>query len=153
MREFLGFLGIILVSGCSTGSVIQAGPDTYSVTSTGAGFSTDSVRSNVYEAANEHCTKKGSVMVETSIHVQSGALARHPPNADLKFRCLKSGDPEISRRASGVQGVMIGVLPASDKSINNGDKYLKLQQLKELLDSGILTQKEFDAQKTKILEE
>jgi hypothetical protein len=153
VRKFLGFLGVILVSGCSTGSVIQAGPDTYSVTSTGAGFSTDGVRSKVYDAANEYCAKKNLVMIEASLDIQSGSLGRHPPNADLKFRCLKSGDPEISRRASGVQGVMIGALPVSDKPANTENKYVKLKQLKELLDSGILTQKEFDAQKIKILAE
>ena len=38
------------------------------------------------------------------------------------------------------------------QQINQDDKYDKLKKLKELLDAGILTQEEFDAEKKKILE-
>jgi hypothetical protein len=141
----------VFVTACSTGNVIQVGPDTFSVTSTGAGFSTDGVRKNVYSSANSYCAQKALVMVESSIKVQAGRYGSHPPNADLVFRCLKDGDPEIARRTAGIQGVMIGTLETKEDSEDLGDSYAELKQLKELLDSGALTQEEFDMEKAKIL--
>ena len=39
----------------------------------------------------------------------------------------------------------------SQEEISISDNYAKLKELKELLDNGILTQEEFDAEKKKIL--
>lgn len=139
--------GVVLV-GCGAGQIMQTGNDTYSVTSSGAGFSTDGVKADVYREANEFCAQKTRVMVEVSLKTQDGALGRNPPSADLKFRCLVQGDPEINQRASGVQAV---VIPVTAKSGTVPDRYSQLKQLKELLDTGVLTQREFDDQKAKIL--
>lgn len=139
----------VFLAACSTGAVISTGSDTYSVTSSGAGFSTDGVKVAVYKTANEYCTKQGREMVEVSLKTQDGALGRNPPSADLKFRCLVQGNPEIQRRVSGVQAVAI------TSSVEGGgasvDKYAQIKQLKELLDSGAITQNEFDKQKSKLL--
>lgn len=135
MKSVIGVLGVLLIAGCSTGSIIQAGGDTYSVTSTGAGFSTDSVRSNVYASANEFCAKQGLDMSETYLNTQPDALGRNPPNADLKFRCIKKGSTALHEIAK----------PA--------DTLTQLQSLKGLLDSGALTQNEFNTQKAKLLAE
>jgi hypothetical protein len=89
-------IAIIALSSCVT-QVIPAGPDTYSVSSSGAGFSTAGVRARVYNAANEYCNKRGLVMVPISIDVRGGVLGERPPTADLVFRGLKPGDPEIER--------------------------------------------------------
>lgn len=153
MRLLLVLLSVV-ITGCGAGQVIQAGSNTYTVTSSGAGFSTDGVKADVYRAANEFCAQKNLMMVETAIKTQNGALGRNPPSADLQFRCLAQGDPEIERRASGVQAVVIGAVPVSDNGSGTGagrDSYAKLKQLKELLDSGVLTQKEFDEQKAREL--
>lgn len=151
MRLLLVLLSVV-IAGCGAGQVIQASSNTYTVTSSGAGFSTDGVKADVYRAANEFCAQKNLMMVETAIKTQNGALGRNPPSADLQFRCLAQGDPEIERRASGVQTVVIGAVPVSDNGSGAGrDSYAKLKQLKELLDSGVLTQKEFDEQKAREL--
>ena len=139
------------LSGCTTGSVVKSGPNTYSVTSTGAGFSTDGVRSNVYQKAEEYCSKQNLVMIEVSIDTQAGAYGRHPPNADLKFRCLEDGDPEIARRAAGVEGLMVGELRDGGNKPSEGNKYRELKQLKELLDSEAITPEEYAEQKAIVL--
>lgn len=41
--------------------------------------------------------------------------------------------------------------PPDDEAGNEDDKYTKLRELKQLLDDGILTQEEFDEEKSKIL--
>lgn len=146
--RLLSVLLSVVLAGCGAGQVMQTGSDTYSVTSSGAGFSTDGVKADVYREANEFCALKKRTMVEVSLKTQDGALGRNPPSADLKFRCLVQGDPEINRRVSGVQTV---VIPVATKGGSAPDSYSQLKQLKELLDSGVLTQKEFDDQKAKIL--
>jgi hypothetical protein len=39
----------------------------------------------------------GLVMVPVSFDSRPGELGRHPPSADLVFRALKPGDPDIKR--------------------------------------------------------
>lgn len=145
--KWIAFSTILLMAGCGASLPIQTGLDTYSVTSSGAGFSTDGVKADVYEAANKHCTGLNRQMVEVSLKTQDGALGRNPPSADLTFKCLAQGDPEIQRRGSGQNVVLIPAMGQPPSS----DRYAELKKLKELLDSGALTQKEFDEQKAKIL--
>lgn len=87
---------IALLTGCAS-EVIPAGPDTFTVSSSGAGFSTAGVRARCYKAANAYCKKHGLVMVPVSFDAQGGVLGRRPPTADLVFRALKPGDPDIKR--------------------------------------------------------
>ena len=82
--------------GCAA-QVVPAGPDTYTVSSSGAGFSTAGVRARAYRAANDYCQKHGLVMVPVSFDAQGGVLGQRPPTADLVFRGLRPGDPEIKR--------------------------------------------------------
>ncbi|MEO5915499.1 MAG: hypothetical protein ABIS50_14800 [Luteolibacter sp.] len=90
----LGFITLAL--GCAP-QVIPAGPDTYTVSSSGAGFSAAGVRAKVYQTANDFCASRGLVMVPISIDARVGVLGQRPPSADLVFRALKPGDPEIKR--------------------------------------------------------
>jgi len=92
---FLLTLGVLL-SGCTSG-IIPAGPDTYMVSASGAGFSTGGVRAATYQKANRFCQERGLVMVPVSFDAQGGVYGRRPPTADLVFRALKPGDPEIKR--------------------------------------------------------
>ena len=85
-----------LLAGCAA-EVIPAGPDTYTVASSGAGFSTAGVRAKTYRAANDYCQKRGLVMVPVSFDAQGGVLGQRPPTAELVFRALTPGDPEIKR--------------------------------------------------------
>ena len=57
------------------------------VTSSGAGFSTAGVRSNVFKAANKYCGKQGFYFQPVSFESQKGKLASHPPSAELMFKC------------------------------------------------------------------
>jgi len=151
MRNIAILLGIFC-AGCSTSNVLQTGADSFTVSSHSLGVSPEGVKRNVYQSANEFCESRNQVMVETSVDVIAGSPGRNAPSADLRFRCLPAGSPEIYRRASGVQAIAItgenGGLAA-----NPTDKYARLKQLKELLDSGALNQSEFDVEKAKILNE
>mgnify|MGYP006090183661 FL=1 len=87
---------IAFLPSCGT-KVIPSGPDTYSVSSSGAGFSTAGVRARVYTAANDYCNIRGLVMVPVSADIRGGVYGQRAPSADLVFRALKPGDPDIKR--------------------------------------------------------
>lgn len=87
----------VVVVGCSTSRVIPIGDDVYIVTSSGAGFSTDSVIENVYEAANQYCLKSNQKAKTTNLKTRAGKAASNPPSAELSFRCVSPlTDIEIS---------------------------------------------------------
>jgi hypothetical protein len=98
----------------------------------GSGFvSLLSVRSAVEEDASGFCDVKGKAMhglVETD--AKPPFIFGNFPRVELIFECVAR--PSASAGAS---------------------KYDKLEALKKLLDSGALTQSEFDAEKAKILAE
>lgn len=88
--------GIFLVS-CTNSGVIPAGPDTYMISAGGVGFSSAGVRAKTYKKAKEFCDQKGLVFVPLSLDAQEGVYGERPPSANLTFRALKPGDPEIKR--------------------------------------------------------
>ena len=92
----LALVTLMTLAGCAA-QVVPVGPDTYAVSSSGAGFSNAGQRAKVYHTANEFCAKRGLVMVPVSLDAKRGALFTRPPSADLVFRALKPGDPEIKR--------------------------------------------------------
>jgi len=120
----------LFITGCSTSGVIPMGTDVYMVSSSGAGFDTGGVRSNVYEAANKFCDKNKQSLKAVSYESVKGKLASHPPSAELMFKCVKKTD---------------------DVSSDKKDIYTELMKLNELKEKGIITEKEFKLEKSKIL--
>ncbi len=112
------------------------GEESYRLFQQGAtGFvSMQSVRAAVEERAIAHCDRKGKVM-----HGLEEKASKPPyilgnfPKLELVFECVTRNE----------------VVP----SAASGTKYERLETLKRLLDSGALTQDEFDREKAKILAE
>ncbi len=148
-----------LTSGCSTSDVISSGPDTYMVTSSGAGFGTASVRENVYKKANDFCAKRGLVMVPVSFKARPGELGRSAPNADLVFRALKPGDPAIGRPAlpetdqsiAVAQDIHVSVKDETKKE-KEADFYTEIMKLDDLRKRGLISDAEFEEAKRKLLQ-
>ena len=90
----------LLPVGCALGPrVVAAGPQTYLVSSEGElSFSTatEPAREAVFRAANRFCTKRKLVMVPVSLDVHPGDLDGRLTSADLVFRALRPGDPQIA---------------------------------------------------------
>ncbi len=95
--KILRLLPVLWLVSCATSNVISCGPDTFMVTSSGAGFDTGSVRENCFKKANDFCEERDLVMMPVAIDVQGGELGKRPPTAELTFRALRQGDPEIGR--------------------------------------------------------
>ena len=111
-----------------------AGLDQYRVFQQAAtGFiSLQTTRVAANTSAIEFCTRKGK-----SVHAVSETASTPPhilgnfPRIELIFQCV-----DTSTKPS---------------TVSEGNKYDKIAALKKLLDSGALTQQEFDAEKAKVL--
>jgi hypothetical protein len=79
--------------------------------------------------------------------------------AEIQFRCLSRGDPELSRPTmKPTPNMTIESDTRVKKEINEShrlrdseDMYSELRKLKYLLDSEVITQSEFETQKAKVL--
>jgi len=155
---FFVLAALFLLGGCVSSDVISTGPDTYMVTASGAGFGTAGVREKVYKKANEYCSERGLVMVPVSFNARPGELGRSAPNADLVFRALKPGDPAIGRPNLSEADQKIDVsqnvrVTTRDETRKDKDLYAELVKLDDLRKRGILSDKEFEAEKTKLLQQ
>jgi hypothetical protein len=151
-------ISIIFLVGCSTSRPYATGGGLYRVTSTGAGISAESVTENVYEAAKEYAKEKGMVMYPESFNVRDGAYGRNPPSAELSFRLVKPNSNEASKAPkfiSGLQKVEIinksedkstNIIPANNLSIED-----KLQKIKSIYDSGLITKDEYSEKRKNII--
>ena len=93
----IAFTACIFITGCSTG-VVAAGPDTYLISRSVSGFGTaGAAKAAVYREASAWCAARGLVMVPVSSDAKDPVTAQHMGSAELLFRALKPGDPEIKR--------------------------------------------------------
>ncbi|QSX77805.1 SHOCT domain-containing protein [Agrilutibacter solisilvae] len=131
-----GLLPCVALAG-NTG-VIPDGPDSYLIMRTGkTGFvSSSSLQKKAYEEASSFCTEKSQVMETISMDSKAARPFGGFPEATLRFRCVIKGISATQGKATEI---------ATD------DKLAQLERLKRLLDSGALTQDEFDREKAKIL--
>jgi hypothetical protein len=96
-RSVLVFSAFILLAGCSSG-VVPAGPVTYMISRSVSGFSTaGAAKAAAYREASAWCSAKGLVMVPVSSDEEDPVTGQHMGHAELTFRALKPGDPEIHR--------------------------------------------------------
>lgn len=132
------------------------------MSSKNAGPYTDgaSLVADLFKEANEFCASKGLELQPISEHGVDGAPFVRNANANIKFRCLKKGDRGLGRPiVTQEPNIKIenDVREGGDAhpTVNQQpyDKYDELKKLKGLLDSGAITQSEYDAQKKKILGE
>lgn len=131
-----GFEGAVYSGETVTLDKPTPGEESYRIFQQGAtGFvSIGSVRSDVEALATAHCERKGRAMhglVETAS--KPPHVLGNFPRVELVFECVpKAGTPAAATAST---------------------KYDKIAALKKLLDSGALTQVEFDKEKAKVLAE
>jgi hypothetical protein len=133
---------VALISGGAVAGntgVIPDGPDSFLIMRTGkTGFvSSSSLQKKTYEEATDFCEEKSLIMQSISMDAKAARPLGGFPEATLRFRCVSPGVPDTGSAAGSGEGTV--------------DKYSQLEQLKRLLDSGALTQEEFDREKAKVL--
>ena len=93
---------ISLLAGCASGPV-EMGRDTYMMTDTGAWSwsSGAAIKAGLYKDANKYCAAKNKVMLPVRSRQQDGSF-KNFGNAELQFKCLPEGDPELASNPNGL---------------------------------------------------
>jgi hypothetical protein len=92
----------LLVAGCATTSgssdIAPMGSDTYMLARPGGFFtiSGGEVKAQLYRDANEFCQKQGKQLIPVNSSSRDSAPYTYA-NAELQFRCLAEGDPDLGR--------------------------------------------------------
>lgn len=127
--------------GCAPAPFVPVGEDTYTISQTSAGGmfkSMSSLRTEVIGRANAFAQSKGKVAVAVS-EKESPSYPGHMPSFTYTFQLVSSAP----------------LVPGTDNTVSNrsepNDVYDKLLKLDDLRNKGIITQAEFEVQKTKIL--
>ena len=102
-RRWLGIAGALAfgaatLSGCAQSGPVQIGPDTYMVTNTGtwSWSSGAALKGDLYQQAMTFCQSQGREMLPLNAAWNNATLIDFA-HAELQFRCLIAGDPELSR--------------------------------------------------------
>ena len=95
MSRLTPIIAVLFLGGCITtpSNVISVGKDTYQLSATGVGFSTQSAANmTALEAASTFCTNLGKKMLLKQA-AENGVYGFSPRRSDLTFMCLKEDDP------------------------------------------------------------
>src|SRR5208282_3458613 len=115
---------------------------------------------DVVREANEFAEKQGKIAIPLSLNVKRLAIGRYA-SVEYQFRVVDQSDPVV-RRDNLIPRPNIIIEKTEKTSLDansNGqsehpkDIYSELIKLDDLRKRGILTQEEFEAQKTKLLNE
>ena len=156
---------IILLVGCTNPEIIQLSPDTYVLfreDHRGIFGSPRSLKAGVISDANKFAEKQGKVAIPISSHFKPmGIGPAQWAEFEYQFRVVNKNDPEV-QRTSLTPKVNVVIekkedstsdIKIEDKTKTTKDLYSELIKLDDLLKKGIITDKEFDARKKKILNE
>ena len=95
MRMMVGVC--VLIAGCAHSGVVSIGPDTYMIANSEWGFTSGSVqKAKVMKEASEYCKSIDKEMLPVST-AQNDVAWGKTPAAEVQFRCLSHGDPELQR--------------------------------------------------------
>ena len=104
----------------------------------------------VLKRANDFCKKSNKQMIPTEEHITKPPyMINHYPNVTLTFVC--QGAEQKQEEHKKAEQIEEKVAKKIESSQDVSSKYNDLMKLKKLLDEKILTPKEFNAEKQKIL--
>ena len=95
--------------------------------------------------------RRGRVRRRRVAMVAGGAYAVHKHNENQEQEQEQEPEQEQEQQVGEAAAVPAGEAPAQEAGAPSSDDMSRLTELKGLLDSGVLTQAEFDAEKHKIL--
>lgn len=99
MKRIALILTLTTAACASHTGVMPAGTDTYMVSNQGW-ISTQSegeLLAASYKEASAYCASIGKKFVPVSSASRAGTFGRGYPEANLTFRCVSEGDPELAR--------------------------------------------------------
>ena len=148
-RLLLMFFGVVCAAFGGNTGVISGADNTFSVTREAPNTfnrDTDVLKTAAMQEAEKYCQEKGKQLKVVTWSVYKPRFISGYANAKLVFKALNPGDPELASQPAP--------LPTADPglaAVENDDLYTELLKLDDLRKKGILTNKEFEAQKKKAL--
>lgn len=148
----------ISLFGCAVAEPIPMGNDTYMISQTSAGGifkAMGSLKSEVITRANAFAAGKGKVAIPITSR-ESPAYPGHMPNFEYQFKLVDKEDPQASGaalipRADVVVETHGTPQPRSNNAAKPSDLYTEILKLDDLRKRGLITDAEFDSQKSKLL--
>jgi hypothetical protein len=127
--------------------VIPVSENTYSITNEARStFNRDTqvLKDAVMQEAEKYCHDQGKQLKVVTWVVQKPAIMTGFLSAKLVFKALAPGDPELTAPPPSLPVQAL-------TTATPGDLYSELLKLDDLKSRGILTQKEFESEKKKLL--
>ena len=98
--QSLNILLAVSIAGCAHSGVVKTGPDTYMVANSEWGFNSGSVeKAKAVAEADKYCLNMGREILVINSTQNDVALGKTPA-AEVDFKCLQKGDPELTKKAS-----------------------------------------------------
>lgn len=154
---------VLVLTACANAGVVQVAPDTYLLSkqdNAGIFGNFPRFKTEVIQEANDFATGKGKVAIPVTMNETPAGPGRFA-TFQYQFRLVEASDPAAQRVTLTKQpDVLIESKSRSTSDVNvrtpqaqSVDLYSELIKLDDLRKRGILTETEFDAQKTKLLEQ
>ena len=105
---------IPFLTGCGSSGPVAIGPDTYMAADTGGlvtSYSGGALKAGLYQQANAFCRAQGREVMPVNATGNNAGYAQWA-HAEIEFRCLSPGDPELRRpRFKPAPNVLIETRP------------------------------------------
>ena len=99
MRAIILIVASATLAACAHSGVVPMGPDTYMIANSEWGFTSGGVqKAKVMQEASAYCASIGKQMLPVSTKQNDVSFGKTPA-AEVQFRCLSPGDPELQRPA------------------------------------------------------
>ena len=91
-------IAAMFTTSCSSGGVTPIGKDTYMMSGTApwSWSSGASIKADLFREANTFCVQQGRQLMPVSTDGNNASFSQFA-QAEIEFRCLKEGDPELQR--------------------------------------------------------
>src|SRR5450759_285254 len=97
MKNIVFIAAAAILSACAHSGVVSIGSDTYMIANSEWGFTSGGVqKAKVMKEASDYCNSIGKQMLPISTSQNDVAWGKTPA-AEVQFRCLSQGDPELKR--------------------------------------------------------
>ena len=165
MKKIFGLvISLFVLTGCGTnmGTVMPMGDGVYTLTGNGrSGYvPLGSIRKKVFKEADEYATERNATFEVISVNEVKTGFAIWP-QIDLTFRLVnkseKLANPNIesttiikSKSGNG-ETTTKQTISKKNNAEKDDEKYDRLLKLGKLKEEGLLTEEEFQKEKTKIL--
>ncbi len=150
----LFFVAGVLAQAKSESKLQELGDNTYAITRTAtSGFDRDAgkFQREAREDAEKFCATKGKTLKIVSLTSDRPHFGGGFTWAKITFRALEAGDPALAAPVTTAAPASAAAAPAGMLPTYEGDLYSELLKLDDLRKRGILTDKEFEQQKKKLL--